>query len=585
MKAVETCKALAFLCLAAVLIYGSSLAAADEKKPPAPKAAAAKPAAAPAAHAAPAGGAAPHGPAAPAAGHGPTTTTAGHGPTTTTTGGAATARPGGANTTARPGTAPTAAGSHPGVAASSPHSAAGRPPNGSNVVSGKNGNEVRMRADGRPGDVHVANRNMEIHHGLSGNRRVEVTRGDRRIVAERGGRGYVESRYRYGGREYGHRSYYYNGRAYDHFYHGYYYRGGYVEMYTPAYYYAPAFYGWAYNPWLSPVPYAWGFAGNPWYGYYGGYFAPYPVYPSASYWLTDYLISQTLAASYQARVDAQQQVGANAYAEQGAAPLTPEVKGLIAAEVQRQIAISNAEAQTAAQNAAPNPALSGIQAMLGDNISHIFVAGRDIDVVDAAGVECALTEGDALQLTGPPPPGASAANLSVLSSKGGKECRKGATVSVAVADLQDMQNHLRETIDQGMGELQTKQGKGGLPALPPSANVAPAKALFAAEAPPPDATAGSQINEQLNEADRAEREVLAETAAQPAGAVITAAPPPPPPAAPASAPVNISLGETIDEVSAALGQPLRVVDLGAKKIYIYKDMKITFNGGKVSDVQ
>jgi hypothetical protein len=136
-----------------------------------------------------------------------------------------------------------------------------------------------------------------------------------------------------------------------------------------------------------------------------------------------------------------------------------------------------------------------------------------------------------------------------------------------------------------MGELQTKQGKGGLPALPPSANVAPAKALFAAEAPPPDATAGSQINEQLNEADRAEREVLAETAAQPAGAVITAAPPPPPPAAPASAPVNISLGETIDEVSAALGQPLRVVDLGAKKIYIYKDMKITFNGGKVSDVQ
>ena len=91
-----------------------------------------------------------------------------------------------------------------------------------------------MRADGRPGDVHVANRGMDIHHGLNGSRRVEVTRGDRRIVAERGGRGYVESRYRYGGREYGHRSYYYHGRAYDHFYHGYDYRGGYVEMYTPA---------------------------------------------------------------------------------------------------------------------------------------------------------------------------------------------------------------------------------------------------------------------------------------------------------------------------------------------------------------
>ena len=52
---------------------------------------------------------------------------------------------------------------------------------------------------------------------------------------------------------------------------------------------------------------------------------------------------------------------------------------------------------------------------------------------------------------------------------------KGDTVSVTMADLQDMQNHMRETIDQGMGELQAKQGKGGLPALPPSANVPPAK--------------------------------------------------------------------------------------------------------------
>jgi len=27
------------------------------------------------------------------------------------------------------------------------------------------------------------------------------------------------------------------------------------------------------------------------------------------------------------------------------------------------------------------------------------------------------------------------------------------------------------------------------------------------------------------------------------------------------------------------------VDLGAKKLYVYKDMKITFKDGKVSDVQ
>ena len=134
---------------------------------------------------------------------------------------------------------------------------------------------------------------------------------------------------------------------------------------------------------------------------------------------------------------------------------------MIAAEVQRQIALENAEAQSAAQNADPNPASSGIQRMMTDNIQHVFVAGSSIDVVDAAGTECAITEGDALQLTALPPANATAATLVVLSSKGGQECRKGAAVSVEVADLQDMQNHMRESIAQGMGELQSKQGKGG----------------------------------------------------------------------------------------------------------------------------
>jgi hypothetical protein len=38
-------------------------------------------------------------------------------------------------------------------------------------------------------------------------------------------------------------------------------------------------------------------------------------------------------------------------------------------------------------------------------------------------------------------------------------------------------------------------------------------------------------------------------------------------------------------VTAAIGTPVRIVDLGAKKIYVYKDMKITFTGGKASNIQ
>ncbi len=52
-----------------------------------------------------------------------------------------------------------------------------------------------------------------------------------------------------------------------------------------------------------------------------------------------------------------------------------------------------------------------------------------------------------------------------------------------------------------------------------------------------------------------------------------------------AAPPQIQLGQTTDEVVAALGPPEKIVDLGAKKIYVYKDLKITFINGKVSDVQ
>jgi len=54
---------------------------------------------------------------------------------------------------------------------------------------------------------------------------------------------------------------------------------------------------------------------------------------------------------------------------------------------------------------------------------------------------------------------------------------------------------------------------------------------------------------------------------------------------PAAPPPTIQLGQTPDEVTGALGQPEKIVNLGAKQIYYYKDMKVTFVKGKVSDVQ
>src|SRR5579859_460326 len=50
-------------------------------------------------------------------------------------------------------------------------------------------------------------------------------------------------------------------------------------------------------------------------------------------------------------------------------------------------------------------------------------------------------------------------------------------------------------------------------------------------------------------------------------------------------PAEVKLGMTPDQVEGALGKPDKKVTLGAKQIYIYKDMKVTFKDGKVADVQ
>jgi hypothetical protein len=62
----------------------------------------------------------------------------------------------------------------------------------------------------------------------------------------------------------------------------------------------------------------------------------------------------------------------------------------------------------------------------------------------------------------------------------------------------------------------------------------------------------------------------------------TIAPPPPPADTP---PPTVSLGQTKDQVTAILGQPGKAAKLGAKEIYYYKDMKVIFLNGKVSNIE
>jgi hypothetical protein len=57
------------------------------------------------------------------------------------------------------------------------------------------------------------------------------------------------------------------------------------------------------------------------------------------------------------------------------------------------------------------------------------------------------------------------------------------------------------------------------------------------------------------------------------------------PAQPQQEPATVQLGMTTDQVESALGKPDKKFNVGAKQIYVYKDVKVTFQNGQVSDVQ
>jgi hypothetical protein len=346
-----------------------------------------------------------------------------------------------------------------------------------------------------------------------------------------------------------------------------------MNVYVSSFYYAPAFYWMVDNPWVA---FRWGWAGNPWYGYYGGYFTPYPVYASLSLWLTDYLVAETLQAAYQER--AAELVNAQTHFT----PMTSDVKQQIADEVRRQIALETAEARAGAQTA-PDPASSGVAPMLSDNTAHVFVVSAGLyvnfwHIIDHLKGEpwparcSAITEGDVLRLkTRFQSPNTPTATLTVLAAKG-QDCQVGATITVGVADLQEMQNHMRETLDLGLEYLQKNQGQNGIPKVPAAAP--PVQTAFAAIAPPPDPNVASELNAQTKQADPAEQEAIqAEREAIQAKQKAI------------QAKRTSLMGQAPDVVIALLGQPMYIVDTTAKKIYVFKYLKVTFTNGKASAVE
>jgi len=433
------------------------------------------------------------------------------------------------------------------------------------IVRTRDGGEIHRGPGGAIREVRTPG-GAVIHYAPDGMRHVEMVRPDgRTIFANGNGRGgFIQRPLMFHNQPFVQRTYVENGRVYARVYRPYAYHGATFNVYMPVHYYRPAYYNWAFRPWGAPVRYGWGWGGRPWYGYYGGYYAPYPVYPGPMFWLTDFMVSATLQAAYQARMD-NAAAAAPTPVGYAPAPMSPEVRQAITDEVQRQVDQERVEQQAMAQGTMPPP--NAPPPLFSQNVSRIFLVPTGT-VAYVGGQERMLPEGDVLQLNGAPPPDATYADVKVLASRD-PAVPVGSMVSVSLQDLQEMQNRMRANIDQGLGDLQAQQGQGGLPPMP-AQNLGTSDAPFAS-AVQPDANAAGELSQVAQDANASGQSVLNQGQAAQA--------PPPPTGG------SIALGMTSDQVHTILGSPKETANLGAKRIEVYQDFKVTYMNGTVTNIQ
>ncbi len=367
---------------------------------------------------------------------------------------------------------------------------AGQPlPPGGHETRTASGAVVRKAADGSVLAVANPRNGMLIQHGVDGGRRILVSQPDRtRIFATSRGVQYVQHPYTFGGRAYDHRTYYFQGKTVHRYYRPYTYGGATLDAYAPTRFYAPNLYRWAVSS-FRPTPFQWTYTNQPWYQHYNGYFTPDSSYSSPVFWLADFVIGASLLTAYNAE---QQSHQAPAPADDGSSAITPQTKQLLAQEVNRQVRQEAVEAQENAHNIEPPPGTGGVVAELSDRQAHAFVVGSDLDLVDASGRRCMVSEGDVVAVVSPAKADTSTADAVVLASKGGEECQRSVRVQVALNDVQEMQNHMREAIDQGLASTNAAKT---VPSVTPA---------FAQAGPPADPNAAQEIQQQQELAAAAE---------------------------------------------------------------------------------
>ena len=212
----------------------------------------------------------------------------------------------------------------------------------------------------------------------------------------------------------------------------------------------------------------------------------------------------------------------------GQVVLTPEVKQAIADEVKAEILAEQQASQQSGPQApqapaaapaatpasdtssadadAPVTAPAGTPEVVPDALNpnnRTFIVADSITPDLPDGTQCTLTQGDVLTRIEDTPD--SNASVKVLVSGSQKaDCKSGSQVAIKVNDLQEMHNHFREQIDDGLSEMAKKQGTGGMPAAPAGSATAKANPEGTAQ---PDLTAQADVEKASASADQTEKEV------------------------------------------------------------------------------
>jgi hypothetical protein len=385
-------------------------------------------------------------------------------------------------------------------------------PNGTVAFYTDREKEVSFDNRGKVSSIHTAN--LDIYHGTQGGSIVSRRADGTKVVNTGRHSGYVERTFVVNNKTYTQRTIIVNQHANMGTFvvsrHG----GIVVASFVPPVFFAPRFYSWAYYPWPAPLAFNWGWYGAAWYGGPSPYFVASPMYPSAAFWLTDYVIGETLATAYQLHNDADafnedvgqgEPAGAEMSFDGDASsssqetvhadattPITSEIKAQIAEEVKRVLADDNAEA------ANPGQASFDVLPAALQSPNHVFVLSTDLSVTTADQQVCALQAGDMLQVSSPAAPDSSSVQLRVASSKR-MDCPTGILVNVSLPDIQEMQNNFQAQVESGLAKVQN--GLTGLPASPPQA-AAPARPAIEGLPSLTAADSSAMLDQQRQEADQ-----------------------------------------------------------------------------------